>query len=427
MINWQQRKWQVVFLTALPTLLILVGLFLQPLHDLLPGMLRILQSQSVLLSDYLEIGGAGATLINAGLCGFICIGLMMLYKIDINGPFIAAVYTVIGFAFFGKNIWNIWPIFIGVFLYAAVRHESFRNYALIGFFATTLGPLVSFIAFGAGLEPRAGIALGMTLGIFVGFIAPPLASAMLRFHDGYNIYNIGFTGGIIGSVVVAVLRSFGLVVAPVSILTGRYDLIMKALFFSFFLLMVVGGLFVQPNRIRKTLAAHYRIMRTSGRLVTDFTLVGRYNATIFNMGLMGIIAGLFVIALGGEFNGPVIGGILTIVGFAAFGKHPRNCIPVMLGVVIGGALKIWDIGSTPVIIAGLFGTTLAPVAGQYGPFWGMLAGFLHTSVVMNVGVLHGGVNLYNNGFAGGFVAGFLVPIIEVVRPVAGPPRTRRKV
>ncbi len=426
MINWQQRKWQVAFLTALPTLLILTGLFLQPLNDLLPGMLRILQSQSVLLSDYLAIGGAGATLINAGLCGFICIGFMMLYKIEINGPFIAAVFTVIGFAFFGKNIWNIWPIFIGVFLYSAVRHQSFRNYALVAFFATTLGPLVSFISFGAGFEPRAGIALGMTLGVLVGFIAPPLASAMLRFHDGYNIYNLGFTGGVIGSLFVAVLRSFGLIIEPVSILTGRYDLIMKVFFFTFFLFLVGGGLFVQPNRIRKTLAAHIRIMRTSGRLVTDFTLVGRYNATLLNMGVMGIIAGLFVIALGGEFNGPVIGGILTIVGFAAFGKHPRNCIPVMLGVVIGGALKMWDLGSTPVILAGLFGTTLAPVAGKYGPFWGVVAGFLHTSVVMNVGVLHGGVNLYNNGFSGGFVAAFLVPIIEAVSPVGGAPRSRRK-
>jgi len=46
---------------------------------------------------------------------------------------------------------------------------------------------------------------------------------------------------------------------------------------------------------------------------------------------------------------------------------------------------------------------------------------------MNVGVLHGGVNLYNNGFSGGFVAAFLVPIIEAVSPVAGAPRSRRKV
>jgi len=34
--------------------------------------------------------------------------------------------------------------------------------------------------------------------------------------------------------------------------------------------------------------------------------------------------------------------------------------------------------------------------------------------VNNVGFLHGGLNLYNNGFAGGLVAMFLVPLIRVL-------------
>ena len=34
---------------------------------------------------------------------------------------------------------------------------------------------------------------------------------------------------------------------------------------------------------------------------------------------------------------------------------------------------------------------------------------------MNIGYLHGGMNLYNNGFAGGLVAAVLVPIIESFR------------
>ena len=36
------------------------------------------------------------------------------------------------------------------------------------------------------------------------------------------------------------------------------------------------------------------------------------------------------------------------------------------------------------------------------------------TVVMNVGYLHGGMNLYNNGFSGGFVAGILIPIFDVI-------------
>ena len=43
---------------------------------------------------------------------------------------------------------------------------------------------------------------------------------------------------------------------------------------------------------------------------------------------------------------------------------------------------------------------------------GILAGFIHKSVATNVGFVHAGINLYNNGFAGGIVAGFLVPILR---------------
>ena len=45
----------------------------------------------------------------------------------------------------------------------------------------------------------------------------------------------------------------------------------------------------------------------------------------------------------------------------------------------------------------------------------MLAGFLHASVALNVGIVYGGMNLYNNGFAGGIIAMFLVPVIQSVR------------
>ncbi|HNZ54374.1 MAG TPA: DUF1576 domain-containing protein, partial [bacterium] len=51
----------------------------------------------------------------------------------------------------------------------------------------------------------------------------------------------------------------------------------------------------------------------------------------------------------------------------------------------------------------------------YGPLAGIAAGFFHLSIVMNVIALHGGINLYNNGFSGGFVAAFLVPLIDALR------------
>ena len=119
--------------------------------------------------------------------------------------------------------------------------------------------------------------------------------------------------------------------------------------------------------------------------------------------------------MGGELNGPTIGGIFTIVGFSATGKHLRNIAPIMLGVFIGSLTKEWAITDPSPMLSLLFSTTLAPVAGEFGIIAGLLAGYLHSSVALNVGIVYGGMNLYNNGFAGGIVAIFLVPVIQSIR------------
>ena len=60
----------------------------------------------------------------------------------------------------------------------------------------------------------------------------------------------------------------------------------------------------------------------------------------------------------------------------------------------------------------MFSTNLAPIAGVYGYKIGFIAGILHFLLATNVGIIHGGVNLYNNGYAGGLDAGFLLPILD---------------
>jgi len=61
----------------------------------------------------------------------------------------------------------------------------------------------------------------------------------------------------------------------------------------------------------------------------------------------------------------------------------------------------------------LLGTTLAPIAGQFGWQWGMVAGFLLSSAALTVGFKDAGLNLYNNGFAAGIVAAVIVPVILI--------------
>lgn len=69
----------------------------------------------------------------------------------------------------------------------------------------------------------------------------------------------------------------------------------------------------------------------------------------------------------------------------------------MFGVYLASFTKTWAINQPSPILALLFSTTLAPVAGRFGPVAGIIAGYLHSSVALNVGIVYGGMNLYNNG------------------------------
>jgi hypothetical protein len=100
-----------------------------------------------------------------------------------------------------------------------------------------------------------------------------------------------------------------------------------------------------------------------------------------------------------------------MIGFAAFGKHVFNVPPVMVGVYLGSQL-MWAPSDAGPLLAALFATTLAPISGQFGLGLGFLAGIVHLMLVMRTGAWHAGLNLYNNGFAGGLTATLFVSLIN---------------
>jgi hypothetical protein len=135
---------------------------------------------------------------------------------------------------------------------------------------------------------------------------------------------------------------------------------------------------------------------------------------LLNMGINGLIGLLYIVLVGGDLNGPTIGGIFTIIGFSAFGKHAFNIIPVMVGVFLGAYGMHYTPDYPSLQLAGLFGTTLAPISGHFGWPFGILAGFIHSALVLQTGGPVAGLNLYNNGFSGGLIAIVLYPTITAI-------------
>lgn len=405
-----QKGIYTLMITYILILLLSSFIFNTP-GEILLGLKEIILAPSILLSDYMELANIGASLFNSALIMLVAMTILKINQVDLSGPILAAVFTIGGFGLFGKNIYNIWSILLGVYLFSLKEKESYSRYIVIAFFGTALGPLVSQISFGFDFSPLVGILLGNLAGITAGFIFPALASHFVGFHQGFNLYNVGFTAGMIATFFMSILRIFGLENDSKSILLEGSNLRLGIYFLMFFGSMTLLGWILNGKRFKG-----YKVLLSNpGRLVSDFVTLYGYGLTFINMGILGVGGIIYILLVGAELNGTTIGAIFTLVGFGAFGKHLKNVLPIILGVYITSLFSIWDANAPGVILAALFGTTLAPIAGTFGPLAGIFAGFLHVSLVMNTGYLHGGMNLYNNGFAGGLVAAFLVPILESLR------------
>lgn len=396
---------------CLSGILIIVSFLFNSPSEIILGLRTIILNPDILITDYMEIGGVGATFINCALLITIYITMLIFLKVKPSGTIIAGVFTVSGFSLFGKNILNIWPIIFGIWLYSRFQKENFSNYIVAALFGTTLSPALIQLVGANAIPVYISILIGILVSIIIGFLLPPLASACMRIHQGYSLYNVGLAAGLIGTVLMSLLRAFGIDFQSRIIWSTGNNIPFMILFSIIFLTMIILGFHYNGN----TLKNFSKITKHSGRLITDFYIIFGEGITLINMGLLGMFSMFLVVLLNGDLNGPTLGGILTIVGFGAFGKHLKNIIPIMLGIILCTFFNIWEINSPGVILSLLFGTTLAPIAGSFGWLWGIIAGVLHACLVMNITYLHGGMILYNNGFSGGLVCMFLLPLISAFR------------
>ena len=396
-------------LSLIPIYFMIVGLFLQPVTEIIPGLITIIKEPDFLITDYFLIGGIGTSFINAGLLTLLCIWTIYFLGMEMDGHTITSSCLMFGFSLFGKNLLNIWAILLGVYLYSHYHKKHMSSYIYIGFYGTSLSPIITQIMYISDLPYAVRLIASLAVGLIIGFVLPPLSTHVHYAHKGYSLYNVGFSSGIIATVIVSVLKSFGITTESRLIWSEGNNQLLFAILCGLFIAMIAAAFLFGGKNVGDS---YWKILSCSGIGGTDYLRDNGGAATVLNMALNGLFATIFVLGVGGELNGPTIGGIFTIIGFSATGKHIRNIAPIMFGVLLASFTKHWTINAPSPILALLFSTTLAPIAGEFGVFVGLLAGFLHSSVALNVGIVYGGMNLYNNGFAGGLVAGFLLPILD---------------
>lgn len=403
------QKHKYLFLIVFSLALILVGIFSAPLSETMAGMKRIILSPSNLTTDYLALGNLGSAFLNSGLLTLFSVLVARFHKTQVTGPMVAGFLTVAGCSFFGKNMYNSIPIMLGVSLYALILKKPVAQYMMVSLFSSALSPVVSYIAFGMDLPLFPGMILGQLAGLVIGALLPPLTTHMLNVHQGFTLYNVGFTSGFVAMIVTSLLRLCDYEVTGRNIVSSEYHTFLLIFLFALFAVMFLWGYILNHKQFRGL----KQIYQTSGKLVTDFIAISEMGPTLMNMGMMGAVLSFYVLLIQATFDGVIVGAIISAVGFSAFGNHIRNSVPILIGVfLVSHFTPMYHVTDTSAVVAAIFGTSLAPISGYYGWFYGITAGVLHMALVGNVGYLHGGLNLYNNGFSSGFIAVFMVPLLD---------------
>ncbi|MCX8058609.1 MAG: DUF1576 domain-containing protein [Spirochaetes bacterium] len=379
--------------------------------DTLKGFFNIISSPSRLIVDYFYISSPNSAIFNASILAILSLLIIYFNKVKIAGPSIAAIFTVFGFSLFGKNIFNVLPIIIGVYLSAKFVRKNFNEYILISLFGTAISPIVSTIAFESNLSLFYSIPISIFVGILVGFFLPPIGVYLLRMHQGYNLYNIGFTCGFFGLFIGSILKKLNfnqnlfLFWFPKNSYISIFLIIFTFIFFIFLTLINI-------NKFSSLIKSFINLQKESGRLPSDFITTNSNDAVFLNVSILILVFFLICIFFKIPLNGPVLGGIFTIIGFATFGKNLYNTIFIVLGVILSIMFFRKELNSPVPALAILFCTSLAPFTGGFGPIIGIIAGFLHFIIVNFTASWAMGINLYNNGFSAGIVSILLLSIID---------------
>lgn len=393
------------------SMVFLVMAFIIDGTNVFSGYANLLFSPSVLPTDYLSYG-VGAVFLNISTLITFNLILLKILDLRITGPIMAGLFTIMGCGFYGSNLLNTIPIYLGIYIYTSINKSPFKNNIISILFSTGITPIVGFVMFGTDIHLGLSIPIGILVGMIFGFMIPAISGHVIKFHNGYNLYNMGFALGILAMLFNGILHSI-CVDASNAITRNNtdYHIYMLIVLIAISVFYLIIGLVVS----RKDLKKYKALMKRSGRLVTDFIRDYGLGITLINMASMGIICIVIVLIFQIKLDGIVVGSIFTVIGFSSFGIHPKNSWSLVLSTILVGLAMHYLAGITisPSTIFLVMG--LAPIAGRYGIIFGLLAGAIHTAIVPICQSFQGGFDLFNNGFAAGFVASVIVPIIDSLR------------
>ena len=169
------------------------------LNGFSPGDYPKLFADSGYKSDFTAKYSAGSNLINAGVYGLFIVLYYNLIGATFTGATMGAVFCMLCCCMNGATPRNVLPIMIG---YAVM---GLLHRAGVTAFAVNAQAIVVGLCFASGLAPIAG-EYGFIPGVAAGMLHYCLVTSAPVIHGGFNLYNGGFTAGIVCFLYVPVLE-----------------------------------------------------------------------------------------------------------------------------------------------------------------------------------------------------------------------------
>ena len=402
MTTASKRNYIWIFIFAI--FLAVYGMILGDFHTAFTGLKDVLGNTALLITDYIYVAGPAPAFMNAALVT-VSTGLLLYwndFEVDSTAYFMVGLMA--GFAFFGKNIMNMWVIVLGTFIFSRFNKTPLKSHLLPSLMAAAIGPIVNNIIFREGAVTPQRYVLACAVGVGIGLLLPFVSDNVGKILPNYTLYKTGFTLGITALVVVSILKSYGIIFEPVSLWGDEYHFALSMMTLFLCIAFIVFGSALHGWK------DYRKLLREPGTPPNDFVDTHGHGAVLINVGFVGLVSLAYILLIRGQVNGATLGGIFTVMGFGGKGKTPKNITPIFIGVAIAGLTSTWNLAGPGPQLAALFGTCLAPMAGAYGVIPGIITGFFHASIVMNAGAGYSGANLYNNGFSSGISVIALQPI-----------------
>lgn len=176
-----QTKIRIVF--AILLLITFVFMFLSPGNPT-TGLPRLWSYDQPGPIDAWQKSNAFSVYLNLAMLMMASMLLLWLIKAPLNGGTLCGILTITYFGAAGKNLRNIIPIFLGVWLGSLIKIWNIND-------PTT----ILILLFGTSLAPFAQV-YGSWAGVLAGFMLSSLALSISSLTDGATLYGTGFSAGV---------------------------------------------------------------------------------------------------------------------------------------------------------------------------------------------------------------------------------------